>query len=283
MTLLNELNFTLDGFMSIKAVLSILILLGCASSLKAETVSESGLTQLRDVTVYMQRMLKSTDGRYLLDIYSGVWNPHGTLFNLENGRAVSFEGFQKGNSIEMKSFNPELGDAAKGMYSLSGDLNAQSGEMSALFSQRDGVSENISFKPMVQVSERPAFVFKLYGYWDDKAYKHYIKRIDVQDKRTGQTVQQLDGFSAFAYGINYKDMNFDGYFDLVLDDASEGKRLEDNYQIYWMYNPQTKKFQRSPQLEKIKGSAHLDGVNRQVSFGNGQNYQVEKGLFKRIQ
>ena len=53
------------------------------------TISEQ-LKPFNNVRVSMQRMLRSADNRYFLDLYAGIWNPHGTLKDLtENKRQES--------------------------------------------------------------------------------------------------------------------------------------------------------------------------------------------------
>jgi hypothetical protein len=79
------------------------------------------------------------------------------------------------------------------------------------------------------------------------------------------------------------DVNFDGYYDIVLSDISEERTIQDKRYIYWMFNPKTQQFQRSPQLERIIGFPKLQGDKQQIDFGDGQMYQVEKGLLNRIE
>lgn len=73
-------------------------------------------------------------------------------------------------------------------------------------------------------------------------------------------------------------MNFDGFYDVVLSDTSEARKIEDKRFIYWMYNPQLKAFQRSPQLEKIVGFPTLKGESQKIDFGVGGQYRVDQGL-----
>lgn len=250
-------------------------------SLAAPT--DTVLEPIPSVTISMQRMLRSIDGQYFLSLYAGKWNPHGTLFNLQTQKGVSFEGLQKGNQINLKSFDPEVGDAANGLYQIDAHLNANTGYMTATLADRSQHSSVfLNFEPAVKVENRPAFIFKFYGKTDPETHATLIQRVDVINKLNNQKIQQLDGFSAFSYSVDYKDINFDGYFDLVLGDASNQQKVEDNRYIYWIYNPKTKQFQHSPQLDRIKGFAHLDGVNQQINFGEGRIYQVENGLLKAL-
>ena len=93
----------------------------------------------------------------------------------------------------------------------------------------------------------------------------------------------MTSFTAFAGSIGILDINFDGYYDVVLADTADSKKVEDKRFIYWIYNPKTKQFQRSPQLEKISGFPALHGDKQQIDFGEGQVYQVINGLLNRVQ
>lgn len=90
------------------------------------------------------------------------------------------------------------------------------------------------------------------------------------------------GFNAFAKSIGYMDINFDGYYDIILSDISQARTIKDKRYIYWIYNPKTQYFQRSPQLENIVGFPNLHGEKQQIDFGDGQLYQVENGLLNRM-
>lgn len=79
-------------------------------------------------------------------------------------------------------------------------------------------------------------------------------------------MQSLTGFTAYAGSIGFLDVNFDGYYDVVLADTSDSRKVEDKRFIYWMYNPKTKQFQRSPQLEKIAGFPALHGEKQRDRF-----------------
>lgn len=69
----------------------------------AETVSNSGgFKPLNDVRVSMQRMLRSTEGRYFLSLYAGIWNPHAVMTDLVENKNISFKGLQKSRSINAK-------------------------------------------------------------------------------------------------------------------------------------------------------------------------------------
>ncbi len=114
-------------------------------------------------------------------------------------------------------------------------------------------------------------------------YSTVLKQLDIVNKNNNTVAQSLTGFTAFPKSIGYMDINFDGYYDIVLSDISQARLIKDRRYIYWMYNPKTQQFQRSPQLEKIVGFPNLHGEKQQIDFGSGQLYQVENGLLNRIE
>ena len=248
------------------------------------TISEQ-LKPFNNVRVSIQRMLRSADNRYFLDLYAGIWNPHGTLKDLTENKSIAFKGIQRGNLLNLKSVSVDSSDETVTQYTLDGNLNANTGELSAVLSTIDGSLKNkIDFEPAFKVVDKPIIVFKFYGNEDtQQASGKVLKRVDIINKTDNTILQSLTGFNAFSNSIGFLDINFDGYYDVVLSDLSEGKKVEDKHFIYWMYNPKTKQFQRSPQLEEITGFPTLHGENQQIDFGYGQLYQVEKGLLSRIQ
>ena len=60
------------------------------------------LSPLTNVRVSMQRMLRSSEERYFLDLYAGVWNPKSTLYDELNQTEMDFKGTQKGDVLELK-------------------------------------------------------------------------------------------------------------------------------------------------------------------------------------
>ncbi|TCM66816.1 hypothetical protein EC844_111106 [Acinetobacter calcoaceticus] len=246
-------------------------------------VSKSQLKLQSDVKVNMQRMLRSTDGQYFLELTAGIWNPSATLTLLNIDKMVRFEGLQKGNQLNLSSVVSELGNSLQGEYQLSGNLNANSGNLNAqLLQQGQGQAAQIAFEPAFKVKDKPTFVFKFYGKVNPQTQQNSIQWIDVIDKQSQKIIQSLNGFSADTAAVDYMDINFDGYYDLVLADTSSAATIAEQRHIYWMYNPRTGQYQRSPQMEKVQGFPNLDGVKQQIDFGNGQIYQVEKGLLKRL-
>ena len=246
--------------------------------------NNNNLKPFTNVRVSMQRMLRSVEGRYFLDLYAGIWNPHGTLYDLVDQKAIALKGLQKGDQIDLKSVSINGDEKSSEQYQLNGQLNANSGELvSAFRSVNYPVNFPIQFEPAFKAKEKPLFVFNFYGLeGNQQPYGKAIKKVDVLNKTNNQVVQSLTGFTAYPKSIGYMDINFDGYYDVVLSDTSNDRKVEDKRFIYWMYNPKTNQFQRSPQLENIVGFPAIHGEKQQIDFGNGNVYQVENGLLNQV-
>lgn len=252
-----------------------------ADNVKVE--SSKTLVPITDVEIWVNRALKSKNGTYLLNLSSGYWKPSATLYDLSNNKITSFDGLQNGNTISLTSYNPEIGEQAKGALGLVGNLNVETGIYTAtLKNKQNTLQQELVFTPLVQVANRPTFLFKFYGVEDQNTHQKYIQKIDVIDRKTKKLYQQLTGFNANAEHMGYADLNFDGYFDLVLRAASTGTNTEKSHSIYWVYNPETKKFQRSPQLEVLGGMPFIYIDKQQVNFGSGQLYQIKNGQFYKV-
>lgn len=248
------------------------------------TTSPNALKPLTDVRVSMQRMLKSPEGRYFLNLYAGVTKPHATLYDQIENKKVSFKGTQKGDQIAMDSFKTELDSVAYGPMQLTGVLNANTGIFNTeLVSIQNNLVSRVQFEPAFKVMNKPLFVFKFYGVKaDTQAQEQLLTRVDVVNKTTKAVTQTLTGFSAYPNSVGYMDINFDGYYDIILSDLSQDRKVEDKRYIYWMYNPKTQQFQRSKQLEKIIGFPNLNGEKQQIDFGAGQLFQVKNGLLNKV-
>lgn len=233
----------------------------------------------------MQRMLRSDDGRYFLDLYAGIWNPHGKFHDLNEQKTIAFKGLQKGDQLNLKSVSVEGEATASEQYQLNGNLNANTGQMSSvLITAKNNESIPIQFGPAFTAVEKPLFIFKFYGLENpQQPYGRALKQVDVWNKTTNTVVQSLSGFTAYPKSIGYMDINLDGYYDIVLSDTSNERKIEDKRFIYWMYNPKTHQFQRSPQLENITGFPAIQGEKQQIDFGYGQVYQVKDGLLNRVE
>ncbi|GEM_PF-729239 len=262
---------------TIKSILFLSIFISLPSFAETTPNSTENLVTLKDVRISMQRMLKSTDGAYFLDLYAGIWNPHGTLSNLQEQTRTMFKGSQKGDLISLQSTD----QAEANPYTLTGNLNANSGQFKAELSdlKNPNTKRAVTFEPAFKAVDKPLLVFKFYGLEGaDQPYGRTLKRVDVINKNNGQVIQKLEGFNAFGNSIGFLDVNFDGFYDVVLSDTSEARKIEDKRFIYWMYNPQLKAFQRSPQLEKIVGFPTLKGESQKIDFGVGGQYRVDQGL-----
>ena len=256
-------------YMTFKSYLSCFILpallISTVPSTQAATPVKTTLTTksamkkpaklITGVTTYAERDWRSDDGKFLLTIYSGVWNPHGTLFYLNKDGGVSVEGFQKGLNITLKSYDPEIGLEAPPEYAIDGALNLRNNTLVGTiihYPEGEATIKKTTFSPAIPINTYPQFVFKYYGFNNDRWYGSTITQVDVINKDTNKVVQKLTGFEAAAHSTRYVDMNYDGYFDLVLN-VSEGDH-SDKY-IYWLYDPQSKKFVRNKTLEAVLGYA----------------------------
>ena len=251
----------------------------------AEVVSTSSqlnpLTQLSNVRVSMQRMLQSTDDQYFLSLFAGVANPKATLTILGNSDLIKLKGTQKGNDLSLNADTTTQSEIEV-LKQITGVLDSNTGVFQTKVLIDDNW-QNIQFEPAFKVENKPLFTFKFYGVKaDTQAREQLLTRVDVINKTTKKVAQKLTGFSAFPNSIGYMDINFDGYYDVILSDLSQDRKLEDKRVIYWIYNPKTQQFQRSPQLEKVVGFPNLHGEKQQIDFGNGQLFQVKNGLLNQI-
>ena len=248
------------------------------------TSSNPALKPLSGVRVSMQRMLKSSEGRYFMNLYAGIAHPHGVLTDLMDGTTTDFKGTQKADQLDLKSITAESDPSVNSSDQLTGLLNANTGVFKASLLKKPNTAwQSIQFEPAFKVSNKPVFIFKFYAQDDaNSPYGKTLKRVDVLNKTNNTVVQSLTGFTGYPNSIGYMDINFDGYYDVIVSDLSQGRTVDDKRYIYWMYNPKTQQFQRSPQLEKIVGFPSLHGEKQQIDFGNGQLYQVQNGLLNRI-
>ncbi len=243
--------------------LMVITLLASSSYLQAATPTNkktatkpTAIKPITDVKTNVQRDWLSDDGQFLLTLYSGVWNPHGTLFYLKQRGGVSVEGFQKGLDITLKSYDPEVGLEAPPEYAIAGTLNLRNNTMTGTVTHYPENKDKIStrktkFTPAIAIKGAyPQFVFKHYGVEDPDWHRWTITKVEVINRDSKALVQTLSGFNAQSYSTNYDDMNYDGYLDLVLD---VGEGLHDDNYVYWLYEPKTKKFVRNKTLEAIKG------------------------------
>jgi len=244
--------------------------------------------------------LKSEDGRYVLELTAGIWNPEARLIDTRTQQSWNFQGSQKGNQLILNAVTaPDaIHDQVLALtdpnerhrlnlgasrYQLEGLLNVDRGSLQATLKDLDQNTQTaIRFVPLVKVENKPTFIFKFYGAVDAISNSKRIEAIDVIDKKTGKRLDRLVGFTAQGAWVEYKDINYDGHFDLVLLNSDLASDPQQQRYIYWMYNPKTNKYQRSPQLEKITGYPILIADQQQLEFGNGVRYQIEDGKLKRL-
>ncbi len=236
--------------------------------LTSMTIANSNLPQINNVYVPVHRVLESAEQRYLLQVTTGVWNPQATLFDRINNSTVYFNGTQKGNNLSLYSVNQLLAGTETNTHKINADVNISSGNLNSQIIS-SSFDKNVDFQPLIKVQNRPSFSFKFYG-------GATIQQVSITDRSSQRVVQNLTGFNASPERMDYMDLNFDGYYDLVFVNAREADRY-----IYWMYNPKTAQFQRAPQLEKLAGQPKIDGLTRQVSFGE-QTFKVEQGLLRPL-
>lgn len=247
-------------------------------------ISANPLKPLTNVRISMQRMLKSSEGRYFLSLYAGIAKPHAVLTDLIEKKNINFKGTQKADQIVMDAVHDGTSDDFIPMQ-LNGSLNVNSGIFkSNLVNVQEQTSSSIQFEPAFKVVNKPLFTFKFYGVKaDTPTQEQLLTRVDVINKTNNTVAQTLTGFSAYPNSIGYMDINFDGYYDVILSDLSQDRKVQDRRYIYWMYNPKTNQYQRSPQMEKIVGLPKLHGETKQIDFGEGQVYQVDnKGLLHPV-
>ena len=200
------------------------VLLGaCALTISAvssaqTTTSNETLQPLKKVKVSMQRMLKSNDGRYYLDLYAGIPSPHAHLTDTQSNKKIDFKGLQKWQQLTLRSYAVNDKGVASTEYALDGNLNIISSQFSAQFNGK-GTNQKIQFAPAFKAVDKPALQFNFFG-------NKNLKRVDVINKADGKVMQTLTGFTAFPNTIGYLDINFDGYYDVVLSNL-DGYKVED--------------------------------------------------------
>lgn len=237
---------------------------------------------LTEVQLLTERDWISADGLYFLNLYTGKWNPNGTLFYLIKRGGVSFEGFQKGLEIKLKSFNPELSYEATPEYQLQGTLDiTQNRFLTTMINHYENTTRKVTFKPAIPVDHRPLLNFKFYGVEDPEWHRAWITKIEVIDKRNHDAVKQtLTGFKANDYAVYYADLDYDGYFDLILD---VGERVEDDVMLFFRYDPAAQKFIKSTQWDHLDGRPTRYPQKQQLNFGQGILYQkMPDGQWKQV-
>lgn len=245
----------------------------------ADQLPVKALTEVKLIT---ERDWISADGLYFLNLYTGQWNPNGTVFYLTKRGGVSFEGFQKGLEIKLKSFNPELSYEATPEYQIQGTLDiTQNRFLATMINHYENTTRKVIFNPAIPVDHRPLLNFKFYGVEDHEQYRTWITKIEVIDKRNQDAVKQtLTGFKANDYAVSYTDLDYDGYFDLILD---VGERVEDDVMLFFRYDPTQQQFIKSTQWDHLDGRPTRYPQKQQLNFGQGILYQkMSNGQWKQV-
>jgi len=89
--------------MKTKLILCIAALTFSSLSTAETVLNAPEYKPLNNVRVSMQRMLRSSEGRYFLSLYAGIWNPHATLYDLIEDQTINLKGLQKGDQLNLKS------------------------------------------------------------------------------------------------------------------------------------------------------------------------------------
>lgn len=216
----------------------------------------------------MQRLLRSTDNEYFLSLYMDVLHPNATLTSFKDNVTIQLKGEQKGDQVLFKAEQPS--DDSNAIQELKGQLNYKTNVFKSTLVNHAGVIRIKKFEPAFKVKNMSDVSFNFYGISKaNHPFKRFMTRIEVFDKANQKSMQILEGFQAFPNSIGYMDINFDGYYDVILSDLSQDRTVQDKRFIYWMYNPKTRQFQRSPQMEKIVGFPTLHGEKQQIDFSNG--------------
>lgn len=82
-------------------------------------------TPLKNIDVPVHRAMLSEDGRYFLELKSGIWNPSARLHDQVLNHDYQLKGLQKGNTLDLK---------IEKSLQLKGELNSTVGNMSSQLS-----------------------------------------------------------------------------------------------------------------------------------------------------
>ncbi|MDH6310553.1 hypothetical protein M2451_003357 [Dysgonomonas sp. PFB1-18] len=118
---------------------------------------------------------------------------------------------------------------------------------------------------------------------DDVDKIYYSLLTDVIIRNTdGKEIQTLTGIDRYvqkdneADDIELADYNFDGYPDIAVYYAFPGRTKYDWGQLYFLYNPQTGKFERNLELERYERvSVNYFDYTLGVSFADGSGNESD--------
>ncbi|MEB3767173.1 hypothetical protein [Acinetobacter sp. MD2] len=234
-----------------------------------------------NLSTWVWRDWISEDGSLFLTLRTGVWNPNGTLFYLDRRGGVSLEGFQKGLNIQLKSFDAEKGLEAPPEYKITGTLNREQNTFNAsIIHYPDETERQMLFKPAIATSKtQPVFKLKYYGFEDPEWHNKKITQVTIINPKN-QTIQRLTGFEAQAYSVEYLDLNYDGYFDILLDVSKQVGNGEQRY-LAFTYNPETEKFEKYDFINNTLGDLTRYPQKKQLHLEQGL-FEMQNGQWKEI-
>lgn len=241
--------------------------------------SAAELIPIEGMALQVKRHLISQDGNITLDIYTGTWKSHGLMQIRDQRFVTSFEGYQRGTKLDLKSFDAERGLDAPPLFNIEGDLDVMKATMTAkITDNRSGLVRNVKLVPPFPIKDRPAFTFKFLGYEDPVEHRSHVTQIQVFDKNTKKVVQTLSGFDAMPLvAAYYEDVNFDGYFDLRMSANAWGESLSEEKYLYWLYDPTTKRFKRSAQFEAQPGFLDTSFWCKELRFHGPNDFNYING------
>lgn len=256
---------------------SFFFMLACSGVAAAADNSEQKLIKTE---VHVHRDLIAENSPYRLYVRTGIWQLGGVLYQPEFPDIVNLEGYQKGKNLKLSSFDAEIGLEAPPQYLIEGRIDSSKNSIDAtIIYTVSGKKKTLRFIPEIPVTDRPSFNLKFFGREDKEWHRDIIERIEITDAtKDNNFVQTLTGFSASSYSVSYEDINYDGYFDIILSTPDVTKK---EY-IYWIFNSSKKSFERNAELEEIKGHPSRYPWKKQINFGSGKLYEVRSEEFVKI-
>lgn len=240
--------------------------------LTKQTFADSG--QFVSASAEVMRHLQTADGTFL-NITTGVFNLRGNYLipagNGETAHYANFDGFQKGKNIFFKGYNPE--STYQPLYHFKGTLNTDSGSIvgSWKITNKDGsATEPVKFLP-INFQPNPKLNYRLFAVEID--HRLYVNKIQVVDE-ANTPLQVLDGFIArpILASLYVEDLNFDGWFDLRLTKNSGAYTNGEDVDLFWLYNPDTKKYEPATELNKLNlDYSHIDEKTQILILSNRSN------------
>lgn len=119
--------------------------------------------------------------------------------------------------------------------------------------------------------EVPPLTFRLLGRWIEPGSSNFQNTDDILDANIhvlqvidsdGELIQEFDRLDAIpphnksAFGLDFKDFNFDGYLDMALY-LYEGGTMLNQPHIYWLWDNHLKQFLENEELSEISNSSSI--------------------------